>query len=188
MSPPYALRGILHLVPGDHLCCLYETEEEHRAVLTPYMRQGLERGEKVLYIADAHIAEGVLAYLRADGLEVEPYLARGQLSILTADDAYMRQGVFDPDGMIALLRTETARALAEGYSALRASGETTWALRGLPGSGRLIEYEAKLNTFFPGSQCLGLCQYDRRRVDPAVLLEVLATHPTAVVGTPSLSI
>ena len=183
MSPPYALRGIPDLVPGDHLCCLYETEEEHRAVLTPFLRQGLERGEKVLYIVDARTAEAVLAYLRENGLEVEPYLARGQLSILTRDDAYMRQGVFDPDGMIALVRTETARALAEGYSALRASGETTWALRGLPGSGRLIEYEAKLNTFFPGSQCLGLCQYDRRRVDPAVLLEVLATHPTAVVGT-----
>ena len=183
MSPTFALRGIPNLAPGDHLCCLYETEEEHRAVLTPFLRRGLERGEKVLYFVDARTAEAVLTYLREDGLEVEPYLARGQLCILTRDDAYMRQGVFDPDGMIALVRSETARALAEGYTALRTSGEMTWALRGLPGSGRLIEYEAKLNNFFPGSQCLGLCQYDCRRFDPAVLLEVLATHPTAVVGT-----
>ena len=183
MAPTYSLRAITGLVPGDHLCCLYETEEEHRAVLTPYLRQGLERGEKVLHIVDARTAEAVLIYLREDGLEVEAYLARGQLCILTRDDAYMRQGVFDPDGMIALLRSETARALAEGYTALRTSGEMTWALRGLPGSGRLIEYEAELNNFFPGSQCLGLCQYDRRRFDPAVLLEVLATHPTTVVGT-----
>jgi len=180
---PYILRNITDLRPGDHLCCLYETEEEHRALLTPYLRQGLELGEKVLYIVDAYTAETVLDYLRYDGVEVKPYLDSGQLNILTAKDAYMRDGIFNPDGMIELLRNETERALAEGYSALRVTGEMTWALRGLPGSERLIEYEAKLNTFFPGSKCLALCQYDRRRFNPDMILDVLATHPIAVVGT-----
>jgi len=174
---------IRDLKPADHLCCLYETEEEHRALLTPYLRQGLELGEKVLYIVDAHTAETVLKYLRDDGLETEPYIANGQLSILTAGEAYMRDGVFNPDRMIDLLQSETERALAEGYSALRVTGEMTWALRGLPGSERLVEYEAKLNRFFPHSRCLALCQYHQRRFQPDVLLDVLATHPIAVVGT-----
>ncbi len=168
--------------PGDHLCCIYETEEEHRAVLTPFLRQGLESGEKVVYIVDARTAEAIRDYLRQDGLDVEPRLASRQLSILTRDDAYMREGVFDPEGMIALLRAETKQALAEGYPALRVTGEMTWALRGLPGSERLIEYEAKLNEFLPGNQCLAICQYDRRRFDSEVLLDVLRTHPIAVIG------
>lgn len=179
----YYLRTIADLEPGDHLCCLYETEEEHRAVLAPFLRQGLEQGEKVVYIVDAHTAETVLEYLREDGLDVEPYLARGQLSILTVGDAYMREGVFNPDGMVALLQAETERALAEGYSALRVTGEMSWALRGLPGSERLIEYESRLNGFFPGSKCLAICQYDWQHFDPAVLLDVLRAHPIAVVGT-----
>jgi len=183
MTSPHILRMIRDLKPADHLCCLYETEEEHRALLAPYLRQGLELGEKVLYIVDAHTAETVLKYLRDDGVEVEPYLANGQLSILTPSDAYMQDGTFDPDKMINLLRTETERALAEGYSALRVTGEMTWALRGLPGSERLSEYEAKLNRFFPGSKCLALCQYDRQRFQPDMLLDVLTTHPIAVVGT-----
>jgi PAS domain S-box-containing protein len=58
----------------------------------------------------------------------------------------------------------------------------TWALRGLPGSERLIEYEAKLNEFFPASQCLAICQYDRRRFQPELLLDVLSTHPAAIIG------
>ncbi len=176
-------RTIADLKPGDHLCCLYETEDERRALLTPYLRQGLERGEKVLYIVDAHTIEVVQGYLRDDGLEVEPYQASGQLSILTVDDAYMREGIFDADGMIALLRSETDRALAEGYAAQRVTSEMTWVLRGLPGSERFIEYESKLNTFLPGSRCQAICQYDRRRFDPAVLLDVLATHPIIAVGT-----
>jgi PAS domain S-box-containing protein len=183
MEPTYTLRTLIDLEPGDHLCCIYETEEEHRALLTPFLRQGLERGEKVIYIVDAHTAEIIKGYLQDDGMEVEPYLASGQMSILSVDDAYMRDGVFEPDAMITLLRSETERALAQGYTTLRVTGEMSWALRGLSGSERLIEYEAKLNEFFPSSKCIAICQYDKQRFESELLLDVLATHPIAVIGT-----
>ncbi|MEW6544745.1 MAG: MEDS domain-containing protein [Nitrospirota bacterium] len=183
-ASPDVMPTLANLKPGAHLCSLYETEEEHRTLLTPFLRQGLERGEKVLYIVDARTADAILAYLRNDGLEVEPFLSRGQLQILTVQEAYLREGAFDPDRMIALLRAATEQAvIKEGYPALRVTGEMTWALRGLPGSERLIEYEAKLNRFFPGSRCLALCQYDRRRFTPEVQLDILATHPIVAVGT-----
>ncbi|WP_287152522.1 MEDS domain-containing protein [Candidatus Solincola tengchongensis] len=168
--------------PGDHLCCIYRSEEEHRSLLAPFLRRGLERGQKVLYIADAHTASNILAYLHVDGLDAAPFLERGQLVILASDEAYTEGGSFDPDRMIELLRGETERALMEGYRALRVSGEMSWALKGIPGSERLIEYEAKLNLFFPGSGCLALCQYDRRVFRAGLLLEVVTTHPLVVVG------
>jgi len=183
MEPTYTLRTLTELEPGDHVCCIYETEEEHRALLTPFLRQGLERGEKVIYIVDPHTAEIIKGYLQDDGMEVEPYLASGQMSILSVDDAYMPDGVFEPDAMITLLRSETERALAQGYTTLRVTGEMSWALRGLSGSERLIEYEAKLNEFFPSSKCIAICQYDKQRFESEVLLDVLATHPIAVIGT-----
>lgn len=177
------LAEISKLNPGDHLCCIYETDEEHRALLTPYLRQGLERNEKVVYIVDARTAETVLEYLRQDGIETRPFLDTGQLVVLSVAEAYMRGGTFDPGRMISLLRREADRARSEGYRALRATGEMSWALKGLPGSERLIEYESKPNNFFPGSGCIAVCQYDRRRFPPSLLLQVLATHPIAVIGT-----
>lgn len=179
------------LKSGNHLCCLYETEEEHRTVLTFFLRQGLERGEKALCIVDsfaeqevgAHSVETILSYLRDDGLDVDAYLARRQLVFCTHDATYMRKGVFDPASVIALLQAEMEQALGEGYSALRVSDEMTWVLQGLPGSERLTEYEARLEDFLPGSRCLVLYQYDRRRWDAKLLLNVLHTHPVAVVGT-----
>lgn len=146
-----ALRKLEELEPGDHLCCLYRSEEEHRALLAPSMRRGLERGQKVLYIADAHTASTILAYLRAEGVDTSPFLERGQLSILTSNEAYTREGVFNPDRMLELLRGETERAVEEGYPALRVTGEMSWALKGIPGSERLIEYEASLNASFPAA-------------------------------------
>jgi PAS domain S-box-containing protein len=175
-------RALTALQPGDHLCCLYATEAEHRAVVTTYLRAGLERGEKILYIVDSHTAATVLDYLRADGVAVADHQARGQLTILGSEAAYLRTGVFDPAGMIALLRAETERAVADGFPALCVTGEMTWALRGLPGSDRLIEYEAHLNDFLPDSRCVALCQYDLRRFEPTVLLDVIRTHPRVVVG------
>jgi len=179
----YSHDKIKDLKPGDHLCCLYRTEEEHRSLFTPFLRQGLEQHEKVVYIVGTHTAKDVLDYLRDDGVKVETYLASGQLSILTARETYMRAGMFDPDRMITLLKAETERALAEGYSALRLTGEMSWALRGLSGSERLIEYEAKLNKVLPGSKCLAICQYDCAQFNPKLILDVIATHPIVVFGT-----
>jgi Nif-specific regulatory protein len=183
MEFKYLLRTLENLEPGDHLCCIYETEEEHRSLVTPFLRHGLERNQKVVYIVDARTADTVVGYLRDDGLKVEPYLEKGQLVIIGVKDAYMKEGVFDPEGMIELLRSETELALSEGYEALRVTGEMTWALQGLPGSERLMEYESMLNEFFPGSQCMAICQYDKRRFDAEILLDVLTTHPIAIVGT-----
>ncbi|MFO8033608.1 MAG: MEDS domain-containing protein [Candidatus Bipolaricaulota bacterium] len=130
---------------------------------------------------DAHTAHQVHGYL--PDAEVKDAERRGQLVFLTRDESYPSEGEFDPERMIALLRQETERAREEGYAALRVTGEMSWALRGLPGSERLIEYEVMLNQFLPGSACIGLCQYDRRRFSPEVLLDVLRTHPIAVIGT-----
>ena len=47
------------------------------------MRHGLERYEKVLTIVDTHTADQILAYLSADGVQVNPFLQNGQLKIWT---------------------------------------------------------------------------------------------------------
>jgi len=169
--------------PGDHVCWIYETDEQFRAMVTPFLCQGLEQDEKVIYIVDELSAERVLSYLRDEEVTVEPYLSSGQLRILGVEETYMRTGVFEPDDMIELLRRETECALTEEYSALRVISEMSWTCRRLPGLDKLIEYEAKLSDFIQSSKCLAICQYNMRIFDPAVLLDVLCTHPLCVVGT-----
>ena len=97
MEFKYLLRTLEELEPGEHLCCIYETEEEHRSIVTPFLRHGLEQGQKAIYIVDARTAETVLGYLRDDGVKVDPYLEKGQLSIIGVKEAYVKKGVFDPE-------------------------------------------------------------------------------------------
>jgi PAS domain S-box-containing protein len=169
------------LTPHDHLCLVYETEEEWRSAAITFIALGLQRNEKCIYVVDTHTAGQICSYLSEEGVDVEPATTSGQLVILHETEAYTRDGVFDPDKMIALLIEETEKALSEGYTALRITGEMSWALRGHPGSEALLEYEAKLNRdLFPDYPCLAICQYYRKLFDPKILRYVVMTHPFMV--------
>lgn len=175
-------RQLAKLKQGDHTCPIYETLEEQMATAVPFIREGLARGERCLYIADERSFEQLCAALAAAGVNVEYERGRGALELVTKRDAYLKSGVFDPQEMINHLLATAKQALADGYSGLRVAGEMTWALGPEIGNHRLIEYEALLNRALPGSHIVMLCQYSRPRFGPAVIYDVLRTHPVAVVG------
>lgn len=177
------LPSIARMHPGDHYCGIYRTDEDHRALIVDYVREGVQRHEKMIYLVNIQSAEQLCATLVAAGIDAESLVSRGQLVIMTAKEAYLKDGEFDPDKMIALLDEETTLALEQGYAALRVTGEMTWALGGEPGTERLVEYEARLNQFFPGRKCYAMCQYDRRRFDSQMLVDIVSSHPRVLHGT-----
>ncbi|MBU0485306.1 MAG: MEDS domain-containing protein [Proteobacteria bacterium] len=166
----------------DHLCLIYDNREEQFAAVMPFIRIGLERGEKCIYAADDNTAEMVMTGMQAVGIGVEAALASGQLAIVSKRESYLREGFFDPDHMIDFLQQAADEADKTGFSALRVTGEMTWMLGGDPGVQRLMEYEAKLNYFFPANRALAICQYARRRFSPEVIKDVIATHPLVIHG------
>jgi hypothetical protein len=182
MATTSIIRSIARMRSGDHYCGLYRTDDDHRAIIVDYIRAGVYRNEKMLYIVNIQTAAELKATLSAAFVNVDELLQKRQLVILTAREAYLKDGQFEPDRMIDLLREETEKALAEGYAALRVTGEMTWALAGEPGSERLVEYESKLNEFYRNSKCSALCQYDRRRFDAELLLDILQMHPKVLFG------
>lgn len=177
-------KGLLKAVEGlgfhDHLCLIYETQEEQFAAVVPFMRVGLERGEKCVYVADENTSDEVLEQMEKGGVDVARALETGAFRVLTKKDAYLKQGFFDPDWMINFLKETTDAAKAEGYAGLRVTGEMTWMLGGDQGSDRLIEYEAKLNYFFPENDALAICQYNIGRFSPEIIMDVIRTHPLVI--------
>jgi len=171
------------LEPHDHVCLIYESPEEQQAAMALFITAGLKRGQKCGYVVDSSTADQIRGYLRQANVDVSSVEKSGQLFILHESQAYMKEGSFNPDRMIDMLISEIKKALAEGYPALRVTGEMSWALRGYPGSEKLLEYEAKLNRdLFPKYPCLGVCQYDRRKFDPEIIKGVIMTHPLVLRG------
>lgn len=166
------------LHPGDHLCLFYESPQQHRHALEPFLQQGLARHEKTIYLFDALTPTQIADYLCEPG-RLHTWLASGQLALLDAETVYHAGGGFVPERMIDHLQRETAQALAEGYAALRVTGEMSWALADIDPEA-LSRYESLLHDFFRRAPCIALCQYDRRRFAPAMLQAACFTHPLIV--------
>lgn len=166
---------------GDHVCMVYDDVDTWLAAVVAFLDDGLERGDRCVYIAPDGSGEAVAAALARAGRDVRRERQRGALAIVTQADTYFRGRAFEPLAMVEYLRAACEGAVADGFGGYRVAGEPTWALGRAPGADRLIEYEALLNDFFPGRPARGLCQYDRRRFPPALIRDVLRTHPVVVV-------
>jgi len=69
------LTALEQVAPHDHLSLIYESSEDHFAVAIPFIRLGLDRGEKCIYIADDGMAAVVRKAMYAQGIDVERALA-----------------------------------------------------------------------------------------------------------------
>src|SRR5438093_9845337 len=170
------------LGPHDHLCSIYENPQEHYAVAIPFIRIGLDRGEKCIYIADDGTVGDVRQAMQSEGIDVERATASKALVLATKEQAYLEHGSFHPDWMFTFWKEATQLAMSEGFSALRATGETEWVLRGGRGLERWMEYESRLTHSLSQSNCVALCQYNRRLFPPQFILDVIRTHPIVVYG------
>lgn len=163
----------------DHICLIYEKEEEWEQIIIPFIIDGLKNNEKCIYITDQHKPNTIKKHLKEQG--INPNNLK-QFQILYADETYTKEGYFNPDKMIKILKRETEKAIKEEYTGLRVTGEMTWALKRVPGSERLIEYEAKLNKFFPKFKCVAICQYKKSAFEPETLKSIILTHPIIIWG------
>ncbi|WP_041440806.1 MEDS domain-containing protein [Syntrophobacter fumaroxidans] len=170
------------LLPGDHLCYLYESERERREVLIMFVRQGLDWHEKILYVADPPGFEGLAEGLRAQGVDPAGYVESGQITVLAPSSLFGTDRGFDPAAMIEIIEDETEKAMDQGFNGLRVTVETQGVLKETAGEHRLLEFENLLNGFFPGKRCLALCQYHSEDFSPALFHQVLAIHPAVLAG------
>ncbi|MDT5157979.1 MAG: hypothetical protein QOH51_2336 [Acidobacteriota bacterium] len=174
------------LGPHDHFCSIYESPQEHYAVAVPFIRIGLERGEKCIYIADDGAAGDVRQAMQSEGIDVDRAISSKALVLVTKEQAYLEHGAFHPDWMSTFWKEATQLALSEGFSALRATGETEWVqkwvLREGHGLERWMEYESRLAHTVAENNCSALCQYNRRLFPPELILDVIRTHPVVVNG------
>lgn len=165
---------------NTHLCLIFDDEEQRREIVSKYVSTGLRLRERVRYFADSRSPVDAHSWLRSAGVEVPEVPTDDRCKFLQADLAYCPGGRFDPEKMIEALKVGYEEGKKAGFTGSRACSEMSWALRGIPGSEHLLEYEAMLNVIETDFPHTGMCQYDARRFDGATLFRVLQLHPFMV--------
>ncbi|WP_181442340.1 MEDS domain-containing protein [Streptomyces tateyamensis] len=162
---------------GEHLCRTYADDQERAQQVSALVRDGLARGQRVLYYADTQPTERVADQLRAEVAEAGAALERGQLSVESTADGFLRRLPFDPDLMIARLRDSCQEAVSQGWAGLRVIGEMDWSTRQVPGADRLLEYELRLDAeVLEDLPVTGICLYSHHAVTRAPAALAAAAH------------
>lgn len=174
------MRDILSaLRPGDHAALFYRNRREQFAAVVPYIQIGLERNERCLYIAGDNSLSMVIRAMQDGGIDVATAQKEGRLTIATPEQTYLRHGIFEPERMVEGLREEIEKALADGFTAFRGTGELGWAATLPSALLRLYEYETifdeRLSPYF-----VALCQYDETLFSKKVISQMMRIHPKVV--------
>jgi len=171
-----------HVNPGDYLCSFYEDKMEQFQVVLPFLKEGLAKGEKCLYLADENTAAEIKAGLLMHGVDVGSHLKSRQLTVVTKRETYLPRGRFDPNAMVSYLISAVDAALREGYSGFRFAGEAAWMLQDLSSLDDLIEYERMLCKALGSRPVKALSQYNARRFFSNTLMKLLKLHPRVLLG------
>ncbi len=177
---PSGLPSVGPLAWGSHFCQFYGERFDLLDSLIPYFKAGLEAHEKCLWVtSDPLRAQDARTALRTAMPNLEHRIASNQIEIIDHEDWYMRTGRTDADSTLAGWVEREQRALSEGFSGLRLTGNTYWVERS-DWKG-FVDYEARVSKTFQGHRILGLCSYCLGRCQPQDILDVVANHQFAVV-------
>jgi hypothetical protein len=161
----------------DHVCLIYDNEEQRRKIVSEFLAAGLKRDEFVGYFADTAPREDVLAWLSETGVDFLKAEENGAFGVVKAEDAYCPSGRFVPQEVLDRITARYNMLRQTGYTGSRVTGEMTWVLRDIPDTDRFLEYEVGLNMITDPFPHIGMCQYDARLFDGAMLFKVLQVHP-----------
>jgi PAS domain S-box-containing protein len=174
---------ISNLRTGAHLCLFYEKDPaEQLPALIPYIREGLSRNEQCIYVADDQTVDELSRRLMENGIDLGREIERGALKLWSRRE-WRQPGDLSSPGKTAQVGKFIQAAFKSGFAGARFAIEMTWALGPDISKERMEHWEATLNTIFtPDFPGQILCQYNRHRMDPQVVLAALHTHPLFLLG------
>jgi hypothetical protein len=170
------------LEPGDHVCALYLGSKERDEVLLPYLREGLQAGDKCICVLDSTDPLDVLAGT-GDEIDAVASVISEQLQLCKSTDAYLRSSWFSTDDMLAFWEDSVGTAVSYGrFRFARVAGELPWVLRNRPERDEFFRYESQLNRFVPRYPQAVLCLYDLARFGGGMLVDLLKTRLKLLLG------
>lgn len=132
-----------------HVCAFFHSPDEEYQVLLPFIKVGFERGDKAFHIVDPKLRNEHLRRLQSAGIDVAGAQLNGQFELFNWEDAYLREGHFDQDKMLALIEEVLDEGKRQSFPLTRLVAHMEWALEDRPGVDDLVEYETRLNYLLP---------------------------------------
>ncbi len=171
--------------PGSHICQLYSKVTEIPGVTARLMKVGLAASEKCLFAAAPAQIKDFKEELLKLQVNVDQLIESGQLVLYEDRDTFLASDKgFDPYFLLSSHQTFIAKALREGWKAVRISIDMTWLAKEIATPEQILKYEAASDAVFTfqNAPIIALMHYDHGKLLPSLIVELLKLHPISVVG------
>lgn len=165
-----------------HVCAFFHSPDEEYQVLLPFIKDGLERGQRVFHLVDPQLRQEHMRRLGTAGIDATATEQGGQLVLRDWHETYLREGRFDQDKMLGFIREASEQGRQEGYPLTRILGHAEWSEEDWPGANDFLEYEARLNYVVPQHNDPVICLFDLAKLGGGIVVDVMRTHPMVIIG------
>lgn len=164
-----------------HVCAFFRSPEEEYRVLLPFLRDGIEQGDRGVTVMPRQRRDH-LDRLRGGGIDVDGAQRSRRLELLVSEEIYLRDGHFDQEAMLATLQEVLRDGHRNGYPLTRLVAHAEYVMEDWESATAFLEYEMRLNHLLPNFPDAVICTYDLEQVSAGVVMDVLRTHPMAIIG------
>ena len=165
-----------------HVCAFFSSPEEEYATLLPFVRDGIERGERAFHLVRSQYREKHLERLRGAGIDVAAAQQRGQLAVAIPEEIYLHGGRFDKEAVLIALEEALKRGTALGFPLTRLIAHAESVLEDWSNLDDWIEYEARANDVLYRYNDPVICTYDANLLNGSLAVDILRTHPVVIIG------
>jgi hypothetical protein len=178
---PIHLGGV-NLGRHRHVCAFFANQDQEDKVIIPFLKEGIDHGERVFCISSTEIRAPLLQKLRGAGTDVAMAEKRDQLKIEQWGKTIVRSGRFEQDAMLARIEGVLSEGREKGFGLTRFVGRMDWVHEYGVGINELVEYETRLNRIWRKFNDPVICVYDLATYNAGALVNILRTHSVAIVG------
>jgi hypothetical protein len=171
-----------NLDEGMHICTFFRSAAERYRVLMPFIREGMEQGDRAFHIVNPSLRSEHAQRIAEAGIDTARAEVEGQLEIIGWDDTYLRNGSFNRNAMLSLLPALLNEGRNRGFAITRFIADVAWVLNTPGALDQLLEYECRVNLALPKAGDIVICSYDLDKVDAAMVIAAMRTHPIVLIG------
>src|SRR5262249_30913083 len=165
-----------------HICAFFNSLQEEYETLLPFVREGIERGERAFHVLPVQYRQEHLDQLRSAGIDVTAAQERRQLEVATPEEGHLRGGGFSKEPMLSTIQEAPKTGRTLGFPLTRLIAHAEAVLQDGSKANEWLEYETRLNDVLPRYDDPVICTYDANLLNGTIAVDILRTHPVAIIG------
>jgi MEDS: MEthanogen/methylotroph, DcmR Sensory domain len=165
-----------------HVCAFFNGNDEAYRVLLPFIKGGFECGDKAVHVVNPDQHQVHLQRLAGAGIDAAAAQKAGQLELKTNTEAYLRDGRFDQDRMLAAFEQIASGNARGGFPLSRIVCHMDWAADDQSHINDLVEFESRVNNVWRHHDDAVICVYDLAKFGANTVIDIMRTHPMVIIG------